>query len=160
MPLPPWPHTSVAEPRPTADDVATLLQAITDDRPLAPVPWPAPPQHAGDASRLLTGGPYAVVGPLGSGRKRMLQEARWLWYRKGYRSLAARCVPDRPYAALRDLLVEMFRSTVSTSHDDMAGNDASLLQAVWPSWSWYLPGSHWCRLRVNMRARSECQGEG
>ncbi len=118
--------------RPTADNVATLLHAISDRVPLAPVMWPSPPEHAGDTTRLMSGGPYAVVGPLGSGRKRFLQEARWQWYRRGYRSLAARCVPDRPYAAIRDLLTELFRSTVSTAHSDIAGVDAAVLQAVWP----------------------------
>ena len=118
--------------RPTAHEVAVLLNAITDGTPLAPVPWPSPPDHAGDAGRLMSGGPYAVVGPLGSGRKRLIQEARWQWYRKGYRSVAARCVQDRPYAAIRDILVELFRSTVSTAHRELAGTDAAVLQAVWP----------------------------
>ena len=119
--------------RPTADEVASLLDAITDGAPLPPVPWPSPTDHYGDATRLMSKGPYAVVGPLGSGRKRLILEARWQWYRKGYRSVAARCVPDRPYAALCDILEELFRSTVSTGHRELAGADAAILKAVWPS---------------------------
>ena len=118
--------------RPTADEVMLLLRAIRDNEPLPPVPWPSPPTHYGDATRLMTGGPFAVVGPTGSGRARYLEEARWQWYRKGYRSMAARCVPDRPFGALRELLAELFRTTVAHGRRDLAGGDAAVLQAIWP----------------------------
>lgn len=118
--------------RPTADEAALLLQGIADESPLPPVPWPSPAEFHGDASRLLTGGPYVIVGALGAGRSRLLQEARWQWYRRGYRSLAARCRPDLPFGGLRDLLLELFRSTVSSTHRGLAGDDAAILQAIWP----------------------------
>lgn len=118
--------------RPTADEVARMLDAIMAGHPLPAAPWPSPPDHFGHAERLTQRGPWAVVGPIGSGRGRMLQEARWQWYRKGYRSIAARGRRDRPFGVLRDLLAELFRPTVGRRPPELDGRDMVVLQSVWP----------------------------
>ena len=70
---------------------------------------------------MLPGQSAVVVGQPGSGRRRMVQEGRWQWYRKGYRSSAGRCEPDRPYGALRDLLTELFAERDSAARRALDG---------------------------------------
>jgi serine/threonine protein kinase len=117
--------------RPAADIAEGLLEAVAAGEQLAPAPWPSPPTFAGDASRLL-GGSAVVVGQAGTGRRRLVQEARWQWYRKGYRSVAGVCVPDRPFSALRDVLGALFSIRDPAHRRALAGAEAPLLKALWP----------------------------
>ena len=117
--------------RPTADDAAHILQSLVTGAPLPPGPWPAPPRFSGDATPLLTGS-GVVVGPPGSGRRRMIEEARWLWYRKGYRSIAGSCRADRPFGALRAILAEIFAVQDPEQRRRIAGDQGAYLQAIWP----------------------------
>ncbi len=117
--------------RPSAEEAEAILAAISVGDSLAAVPWPSPASYAGDASPLLRTS-AVVVGALGSGRRRMVQEARWLWYRKGYRSVAGRCEPDRPYGAIRDVLAELFADRNVALRRRLAGPEAATLKALWP----------------------------
>jgi hypothetical protein len=117
--------------RPNAEEIEATLLSISGRAQLPPAPWPDPPAWVGDPSRLLNGS-AAVVGPPGSGRRRMVQEARWQWYRKGYRSLAATCRPDRAFGAIRSLLREIFRVDDPQVRRDLAGPETPILKALWP----------------------------
>ena len=117
--------------RPSADEAEALLHAIATRAPLAPAPWPEPPAYAGDATRLLHGS-AVVVGPPGTGRRRMVQEARWHWYRKGYRSIAAHCRSDQPFGAIRQLLRELFSLADPAARRALAGAEVEALKALWP----------------------------
>ncbi len=117
--------------RPAAEDAEALLAAVAEGRPLGPAPWPNPTAYIGDAGRLLDG--HALVcGPPGTGRRRMVQEARWQWYRRGYRSVAGVCVPDRPFSALRDVLQALFAVRDPARRRALAGDQAPLLKSIWP----------------------------
>jgi tetratricopeptide (TPR) repeat protein len=116
--------------RPAAEEAEALLLAVAEGRPLPPAPWPEPPTYQGDASWVLEGS-MALVGPPGSGRRRTLEEARFHWYRKGYRSIAGRCQPDRPFGAICEVLTELFAVGSPAWRRELAGDDAALLQAVW-----------------------------
>lgn len=117
--------------RPSAEEAEAVLAAVAEGRPLAAAPWPGPPGYVGDATALLDG--HGVVwGGLGTGRRRMVQEARWQWYRRGYRSIGGVCVPDRPFSALRDILRSVFADRDPESRRTLAGAHAALLRAVWP----------------------------
>lgn len=117
--------------RPAAEEAEALLRSIAEGRPLAAAPWPGPVAYVGDASALLDG--HAVVwGPPGTGRRRLVQEARWQWYRRGYRSLGGACVPDRPFSGLRDVLQAILAVRDPEARRALAGPEAPLLQAVWP----------------------------
>ncbi len=115
----------------SAEEAEAILAAIAVGDSLAPVPWPSPAAYAGDPAPLLSKS-AAVVGRMGSGRRRLIQEARWGWYRKGYRSIAGRCEADRPYGALRDLLAELFAEQDAETRAGLAGPEAGLLKAIWP----------------------------
>jgi len=117
--------------RPTAAEAEAILRAVADGIPLSPAPWPLPISHTGDPAVLLAGHGI-VVGTPGTGRKRLVNEARWQWYRKGYASLAANCVPDRAYDAWRTILDELFREQDPERRRHLAGDAASILQSVWP----------------------------
>ncbi len=117
--------------RPSAEEAERVLEAVASGRTLPPAPWPEPLRYAGDASALLEGS-AAVVGSPGSGRARMVQEARWHWYRRGYRSVAGACAPDRPYGALRAVLSALFIARAPEQRRRLAGDEAPLLQALWP----------------------------
>lgn len=117
--------------RPGADEVESVLGALAEGGHLAPAPWPAMTSYAGDASALLSAN-AVVVGHPGTGRRRMVQEARWQWYRKGYRSIAGRCAPERPFGPFRAILSELFLSASPTQRRMLAGDDAAMLHAVWP----------------------------
>lgn len=119
------------EERPSAEHAERVLDALASGRPLPPTPWPNPLRYAGDASPLLQQS-AAVVGSPGSGRRRMVQEARWLWHRRGYRSVAGACSPDRPYGALRALLAALLAARTPEQRRRVAGDEAPLLQAIWP----------------------------
>lgn len=117
--------------RPSAEEAEAVLTAIAEGRALAAAPWPGPPAYVGDAATLLDGD-GVVLGELGTGRRRLVQEARWQWYRRGYRSIAGVCVPDRPFSALRDVLRAVFADRNPDARRALAGAQAPLLQAVWP----------------------------
>jgi tetratricopeptide (TPR) repeat protein len=117
--------------RPDADEVEALLQAVALGLPLSSAEWPSPPAWSGDPSRLLTGS-AVVTGRAGTGRRRMVQEARWQWFRKGYRSVAGQCAQDRPFGAIRDILAELFIERDPAARRALAGAEAGLLHAVWP----------------------------
>ncbi len=117
--------------RPTAPEVESVLVALDEGGHLAPAPWPAPPSYTGDATPLLSAN-CVVTGHPGTGRRRMVQEARWQWYRKGYRSIAGRCVPERPFGPFRAILRELFATASPARRRDLAGDEAPLLQALWP----------------------------
>lgn len=117
--------------RPSAADAETVLAAIATADSLSPAPWPSPSVYTGDPSLLLSRS-AVVHGPPGTGRRRMVQEARWHWFRKGYRSVGGRCQPDRPYGALRDILAELFAGSDGAARRALAGDDAALLAGLWP----------------------------
>jgi hypothetical protein len=117
--------------RPSATEVESVLVALSEGGQLAPAPWPAPPTYTGDASALLAAS-AVVVGHPGTGRRRMVEEARWQWYRKGYRSIAGRCAPERPFGPFRAILRELFRTASPSRQRQLADSDAPLLQALWP----------------------------
>jgi hypothetical protein len=118
--------------RPTAAEAEAVLQAVTSGLPLEPAPWPRPISHTGDPAELLAGNGL-VVGPPGSGRGRLINEARWQWYRRGYRSVAADCVPDEVFGAWHGILDELFREQDPELRRALAGESADVLRAVWPS---------------------------
>lgn len=117
--------------RPGAAEVEALLAALDDEACLPPVPWPSPSTFCGDPTPLLETS-VVVCGPPGSGRTRLVEEARWHWFRRGYRSLAGQCGPSRPYGALRDLLEAFFAGTDPAERAALAGEDAALLMGIWP----------------------------
>lgn len=117
--------------RPAAEEAERVLNAVARGEELPPVPWPSPLRYSGDPSPLLAGS-AAVVGPPGSGRRRMVQEARWLWYRRGYRSVAGAATPEYPFGALRALLAALFSGRSPDQRRRLAGDEAPLLQALWP----------------------------
>lgn len=117
--------------RPSAEEAEAILSAIATGRALAGTPWPSPSVHVGDASALLDGH-RVITGRPGTGRRRLVQEARWQWYRRGYRSVAGTCVPDRAFSALRDLLEAVLSHRDPETRRQLAGEEAALLQAVWP----------------------------
>jgi hypothetical protein len=117
--------------RPRAEECEALLSAVAARAPLAPAPWPEPPVYVGDPTRLLAGS-AVVVGAPGSGRRRMVQEARWHWFRRGYRSLAGHCRADQPFGALRQILRELFAVADPAARRALAGPEAAVLQAIWP----------------------------
>ena len=117
--------------RPSAEDVGAFLTALEGGGPLAPVPWPDPVVYRGDPAPLLEAS-CLVQGRPGSGRRRLIQEARWQWFRRGYRSLAGRCDPARPYGALRELLSALFAGIDPAERTALAGADVGLLRGIWP----------------------------
>ena len=117
--------------RPAASEAEAVLSALAEGAPLAPAPWPAPPAYVGDTARLLSGN-TVVVGTPGSGRRRMVQEARWQWYRKGYRSVAGRSGPERPFGPLRDVLTELYATAPPQARRDLPDEDSAVLRALWP----------------------------
>ncbi len=117
--------------RPSAEEAERILDAVATGKPLLPAPWPEPLRYAGDAAPLLEGS-VAVIGNPGSGRRRMVQEARWMWYRRGYRSVSGACAPDHPYGALRAILSALFSARSPEQRRRLAGDEAPLLQALWP----------------------------
>lgn len=117
--------------RPTAEEAERVLAAIDEGAEPGPATWPTPPRFSGDAAALLSG-TAVIVGPPGTGRRRLVQEARLLWYGKGYRSIAGRCEPDRPYGAFRQIIGELFATQDATTRRQLAGDDAALLTTIWP----------------------------
>ncbi|MEC8423440.1 MAG: protein kinase, partial [Myxococcota bacterium] len=117
--------------RPSAEEAESVLAAIAEGETLASVPWPPPSGFVGDATDLLDGN-FVVWGRPGTGRRRLVQEARWQWYRRGYRSIGGVCVPDRPFSALRDVLRSVFDERDPDVRRTLAGVQAPLLHTVWP----------------------------
>ena len=117
--------------RPTAEEAEAVMTAVARGEPLPPAPWPEPPSYAGDPSPLLNSS-GVVSGAAGSGRRRMVAEARWQWYRRGYRSFAGLCREDTPYGALRSVLTELFATPDPTERRRLAGEDGPALAAIWP----------------------------
>ncbi len=117
--------------RPTAAEAEAVLRAVSLGIPLAPAPWPRPISHVGDPATLLAGS-GVVVGQPGTGAKRLVNEARWQWYSKGYRSLAALCVPDEIYGAWGTILDELFREQDPEQRRRLAGSTGPTLRAIWP----------------------------
>jgi serine/threonine-protein kinase len=117
--------------RPTAAEAEAVLRAVAQGIPLPPASWPRPISHTGDPAPLLSGD-GVVVGPPGTGRKRLVNEARWQWYTKGYRSVAAPCAPHEVYGAWRIVLDELFREQDPQRRRTLAGSDAPVLRAIWP----------------------------
>ncbi|MCK6507683.1 serine/threonine-protein kinase [Myxococcota bacterium] len=118
--------------RPSAEETQDLLERIATGKELPPAPWPSPSRYAGDPSRLLEQS-AVVVGPPGSGRRRMVQEARWHWYRRGYRSLAGACRGDQPWGALAAVLAELLRPLSAEDRAALLGAEAGPLATVWPA---------------------------
>ncbi len=117
--------------RPGAEECESLLDAVARGAPVPPGAWPSPLAYVGDASLLLADS-VVVTGRPGSGRGRLIEEARYLWYRKGYRSISARCTPDRPFGAIRSVLAELFVEPDPVARRALAGADAPLLATIWP----------------------------
>lgn len=117
--------------RPSAEEAQDLLERLASGRLLPPAPWPAPRRYHGDAGRLLQGS-AVVVGLPGSGRRRMVSEARAAWYRKGYRSVAGQCRPDEPFGALAEILRAVLAPLERRAALDLCGPDGPLLAAVVP----------------------------
>ncbi|MDP6935606.1 MAG: serine/threonine-protein kinase, partial [Myxococcota bacterium] len=86
--------------RPLADETLGVLGGIARNEAQPPAPWPAFYTFQGDSSNLLDQN-CMVVGQAGTGRRRLIEEARWHWHRRGYRSITGRCRPDQPFSALR-----------------------------------------------------------
>ncbi|NOY27668.1 MAG: phosphotransferase, partial [Oligoflexia bacterium] len=117
--------------RPCAVEVEDLLDRVASGRCLPPAPWPSPTQYQGDVSHLLNDS-AVVVGVMGSGRRRAIAEARWLWYRKGYRSVAGSCTADTPWSAPAQVLQELLTPLSETQRAAVLASDAASLAAVWP----------------------------
>ncbi len=115
--------------RPSAEEAQDILERIAQGRSLAPVPWPSPVHYRGDATRLLEGS-AVVVGAVGSGRHRMVHEARWLWFRRGCRSLAGSCSGDRPWGGLAQVLGELLRPLSPEDARALLGAEAADLQVL------------------------------
>lgn len=115
--------------RPSAEEAQDILERVADGRSLPPAAWPSPTQFRGDASRLLESS-AVVVGNVGSGRRRLVQEARWLWFRRGCRSLAGSCSGDRPWGGLSRLLRELLRPLTPEDARALVGAEAQDLYAL------------------------------
>lgn len=117
--------------RPPAEEAQDVLERVASGRSLPPAPWPSPSGYFGDASPLLEGS-AVVVGTPGSGRRRAVTEARWLWYGRGYRSVAGRCAPDEPWSALSEILAELLGPLHPQEQAALLGDSDALLSGVWP----------------------------
>ena len=117
--------------RPTAERVAVELDALSMGQHRGPCPWPESPVYIGDASPLLEQS-ATVTGPRGTGRRRMIQEARWLWHKQGYRSVAGQCDPALPFSALRQIIQTIFMDQDPEARSKTAGKSAAVLQTMCP----------------------------
>lgn len=125
--------------RPDGEAFAAILAAIADARPLPPAPWPDPRAFHGDVSALLSRS-GVVAGPPGSGRHRMVREARYQWYRRGYRSIAGQARPDRAYSALAALVRALLAGLDADAQRALLGAQADILAPLQPE----APrGEHW-----------------
>lgn len=118
--------------RPSAEEAQDLLERVAQGRELPPAPWPSPSRYAGDPTRLIEQS-AVVVGAPGAGRRRMVQEARWHWYRRGYRSLAGTCRGDQPWGALAAVLAELLRPLSAEERAQLLLAEARPLATVWPA---------------------------
>lgn len=117
--------------RPPAEEAQDILERVASDRALPPAPWPSPAVFLGEAARLLEGS-AVVVGRPGSGRRRLVQEARIAWYQRGGRSLAGTCSGDRPWGALATVLAELIRPLSPEETRALLGPEADALGLLLP----------------------------
>jgi tRNA A-37 threonylcarbamoyl transferase component Bud32 len=116
--------------RPDADACHQALSSIADGHNIGGM-WPSPSIYTGDISPLLAG-TAVVVGTTGSGRRRMIEEARYQWFTRGYRSVAAECRPDDPFGALHQLLAALLSPCTAEQRRKLIGGDAPLLHSIFP----------------------------
>ncbi len=118
------------EDRPTAEVCEDILtRCARGESP--PCPWPEPPRWQGDAAPLQ-GSSGVVVGPPGSGKHRMVMEARARWFAQGYASVAGRCSRDRPFGAVAEILRALLAIIAPSEHRTMLA-DAGALAHVLPA---------------------------
>ena len=117
--------------RPSAESIYRVLLSIEKNIRMSPSPWPSPTTYIGDAKPLLHRS-LIVCGPRGSGCKRMVQEARRLWFHQGYRSLAGECLAGQPHNALQSILKALFAPLSPIQKRRLIGQDGAVLRAIAP----------------------------
>ncbi|MDG1480985.1 MAG: serine/threonine-protein kinase [Myxococcota bacterium] len=116
--------------RPDAEVCHLTLSRIAAGKDIGGM-WPSPSLYSGDISPLLAG-TAVVVGTTGSGRRRMIEEARYQWFTRGYRSIAADCRPDEPLGALYQLIAALLAPCSTEQRRRLIGSDATALHSVFP----------------------------
>jgi tetratricopeptide (TPR) repeat protein len=116
--------------RPDAEACQAALTSVAEGRSPGGM-WPSPCVYTGDISPLLAG-TAVVVGVAGSGRWRMIEEARYQWFTRGYRSIAADCRPDDPFGALQQLLAALLAPCSSEQRRRIIGSDGAILHPIFP----------------------------
>jgi serine/threonine protein kinase len=125
--------------RPSAFQAQEFLLKLEHKLPMPTVPWPEPPIYVSDAKPLLKQS-QLIYGPLGSGSRRMIKEARRLWHLQGYRSVAGTCEQLEVLLPLQEILEAIFLPLTKEERRNLAGTDAKILRRIAPRLPIVSPG--------------------
>jgi len=118
--------------RPSAVQVHDFLRKLMHNIPLPPIPWPEPPIYVGNAKHILQQS-QIIYGPMGSGSRRTIKEARRLWHIQGYRSVAGACTYIDVLHPFIQILESLFLPLGKEERRIIAGQYASTLRKIAPN---------------------------
>ena len=85
------------------ENIYRLTVSLLNNHQIIQTGYPSPVEFIGHLPDL-TGGNFLVIGPYGSGKRRIVLENIRTWYHQGHPALVGNCNPTQPFHPFIELL--------------------------------------------------------